>query len=115
MPSGKKFGYAGPSQSIEAEEDIELLFNRITERHSENGPRDADSAVFFTFGGTGKRAPAMSAAIRSKGQPATVHDIHATILNLLGMDHKRLTYFFNGRHMRLTDVHGELIPEIAGV
>ena len=42
----------------------------------------------------------------------TYHDIHATILHLLGMDHKRLTYFFNGRHMRLTDVHGELIPEL---
>jgi hypothetical protein len=42
----------------------------------------------------------------------TYHDIHATILHLLGMDHKRLTYYFNGRHMRLTDVHGELIPEL---
>ena len=40
----------------------------------------------------------------------TYHDIHATILHLLGIDHKRLTYFFNGRHMRLTDVHGVLIP-----
>ena len=40
----------------------------------------------------------------------TYHDIHATILHLLGIDHERLTYFFNGRHMRLTDVHGELIP-----
>ena len=47
-------------------------------------------------------------------QPTSVHDIHATILNLLGMDHKRLTYFFNGRYMRLTDVHGELIPQIVG-
>ena len=42
----------------------------------------------------------------------TYHDIHATILHLLGMDHKRLTYYFNGRHMRLTDVHGELIPQL---
>ena len=40
------------------------------------------------------------------------HDLHATVLHLLGLDHKRLTYYFNGRHMRLTDVHGELIPEI---
>jgi len=46
-------------------------------------------------------------------QPVSVHDFHATILHLLGIDHKRLTYFFNGRHMRLTDVHGELIPQIA--
>ena len=46
-------------------------------------------------------------------QPVSVHDFHATVLHLLGIDHKRLTYFFNGRHMRLTDVHGELIPQIA--
>jgi hypothetical protein len=47
-------------------------------------------------------------------QPISVHDFHATVLGLLGIDHKRLTYFFNGRHMRLTDVHGELISQIAG-
>lgn len=41
-----------------------------------------------------------------------VHDLHATLLHLLGMDHKRLTYRFGGRDMRLTDVHGELIPGI---
>lgn len=45
-------------------------------------------------------------------QPITVHDFHATILHLLGLDHKRLTHLFNGRNMRLTDVHGELIPQI---
>ena len=41
-----------------------------------------------------------------------VHDLHATILHLLGMDHKRLTYRFSGRDMRLTDVHGEVVQEI---
>jgi arylsulfatase A-like enzyme len=41
-----------------------------------------------------------------------VHDLHATILHLLGLDHKRLTYRFSGRDMRLTDVHGELIHGI---
>ena len=45
-------------------------------------------------------------------QPVSYHDVHATILHMLGIDHKRLTYFFNGRNMRLTDVHGELIPQI---
>ena len=47
-------------------------------------------------------------------QPVPVYDFHATILHLLGLDHKRLTYMFNGRPIRLTDVHGELIPQIAG-
>lgn len=45
-------------------------------------------------------------------QPISVHDLHATILHLLGLDHTRLTYRFNGRDMRLTDVYGELIPQI---
>lgn len=41
-----------------------------------------------------------------------VHDLHATILHLLGLDHKRLTFRFGGRDMRLTDVHGELVEGI---
>ena len=38
-----------------------------------------------------------------------VHDLHATMLHLLGLDHKQLTYRYSGRDMRLTDVHGEVI------
>jgi hypothetical protein len=49
---------------------------------------------------------------KAEQQPISVHDLHATILHLLGMDHTRLTYFFNGRDMRLTDVYGEPIPQI---
>jgi len=45
-------------------------------------------------------------------QPISVHDFHATILQKVGLDHKKLTYYFNGRNMRLTDVHGELIPQL---
>jgi hypothetical protein len=41
-----------------------------------------------------------------------IHDLHATMLHLLGVDHKRLTYRFGGRDMRLTDVHGEVITNI---
>jgi hypothetical protein len=41
-----------------------------------------------------------------------IHDLHATMLHLLGIDHKRLTFRFGGRDMRLTDVHGELIHGI---
>jgi hypothetical protein len=52
--------------------------------------------------------------LRAEQQIITPHDLHATILHLMGMDHKRLTFFFNGRHMRLTDVHGELVPQIVG-
>jgi hypothetical protein len=41
--------------------------------------------------------------------PVSVFDLQATILHCLGIDHKRLTYKFQGRHFRLTDVHGELV------
>jgi len=41
-----------------------------------------------------------------------VHDLHATILHLLGLDHTLLTYFHGGRDMRLTDVHGRVVPEL---
>ena len=44
----------------------------------------------------------------------TVHDFHATILHLLGLDHERLTYYHNGLERRLTDVHGEVVRAILG-
>jgi arylsulfatase A-like enzyme len=45
-------------------------------------------------------------------RPVTIYDFHATILHLLGLDHKRLTYYHNGTQRRLTDVHGEVVEEI---
>jgi hypothetical protein len=44
--------------------------------------------------------------------PVDVHDLHATILKLLGVDHTKLTYKFQGRHFRLTDVHGRVVSSI---
>jgi hypothetical protein len=41
-----------------------------------------------------------------------VHDLNATILHLLGVDHTRLTYRFQGRDFRLTDIHGEVVRGI---
>ncbi len=41
-----------------------------------------------------------------------IHDLHATMLHLLGFDHTKLTYRFSGRDMRLTDVHGEVVHDI---
>ena len=43
---------------------------------------------------------------------AEIHDLHATLLHLLGIDHTRLTFRFSGRDMRLTDVHGHVIREV---
>ena len=45
-------------------------------------------------------------------QPTSVHDLHATILHLLGFDHTRLTYRYAGRDFRLTDVHGNVLTDI---
>jgi hypothetical protein len=44
--------------------------------------------------------------------PVSVHDLHATILNRLGIDHEKLTYRFQGRYYRLTDVHGKVVRGI---
>ena len=42
----------------------------------------------------------------------TIHDLHATILHLIGLDHERLTYRFGGRDFRLTDVYGNVVRDI---
>ena len=44
--------------------------------------------------------------------PVHIHDWHATILHLLGLNHEQLTYKVQGRHFRLTDVHGEVVKGI---
>ena len=44
--------------------------------------------------------------------PVSVHDLHATLLHLMGIDHKRFTYRFEGRDFRLTDVAGELVKPL---
>jgi arylsulfatase A-like enzyme len=42
----------------------------------------------------------------------SVHDLHATILHLMGMNHEKLTFRYSGRDFRLTDVHGNVAHEI---
>ena len=41
-----------------------------------------------------------------------MHDLHATLLHLLGIDHEKLTFRFGGRDIRLTDVHGRVVKEL---
>ena len=41
-----------------------------------------------------------------------MHDLHATILHQLGLDHEKLTYRYSGRDFRLTDVHGQVVKNI---
>lgn len=67
--------------------------------------------------GAGVKAPFTYGATDEFGHKAvenvaTVHDFHATILHLLGLDHKRLTFYHNGLQRRLTDVHGHVIHDV---
>ncbi len=67
--------------------------------------------------GAGVKAPFSYGATDEFGYEAvenvrTVHDLHATILHLLGLDHRRLTFYHNGLERRLTDVHGHVIHEV---
>jgi hypothetical protein len=60
----------------------------------------------ITYGGTDELG------YNAVENPVHVHDLHATLLHLLGIDHKRLTYRFQGRDFRLTDVFGEVVRPI---
>ena len=44
--------------------------------------------------------------------PVHWHDFHATVLHLMGIDHKKLTYYHNGIERRLTNVHGHVVSDI---
>ena len=53
-----------------------------------------------------------SSGDRRREPKVHVHDFHATILHLLGLDHTKLTYRHGGRDYRLTDVHGNVVREL---
>jgi len=86
---------------------------------SENGDGRDHNHFGFTvwLAGGGIRAGTAYGATDDFGFKAvenrvSVHDLHATILHLLGLDHERLTYRYSGRDFRLTDVHGRAVREI---
>ena len=85
---------------------------------SEKPGRDHNPHAFtFWFAGGGIKAGVRYGATDELGHKAVenlvdVHDLHATVMHLLGMDHKRLTFRLNGRDFRLTDVAGRVIHEI---
>ncbi len=57
-------------------------------------------------------APPTTSASKAIENIVDVHDLHATILYLLGVDHEKLTFHYSGRDFRLTDVHGKVIHDI---
>jgi len=92
-------------------------FGRTPFAQGSNG-RDHSPFGFSLFlCGGGARGGAIYGATDDYGYRAVenkceLHDLHATMLHLAGMDHKRLTYRFSGRDMRLTDVHGSVLHDI---
>lgn len=91
----------------------------VRDRNGNDNPgRDHNNKAFTTIlaGGGVKRGTIYGAtdefgaeAVKDK---VHVHDLHATILALLGFDHEKLTYRYNGRDFRLTDVHGKVVKGI---
>jgi len=92
-------------------------FGRTPMAQGKNG-RDHNPFGFTVWlAGGGVRAGSAYGATDDYGYHAVenkveIYDLHATMLHLLGFDHKRLTYRFGGRDMRLTDVHGEVLKPI---
>jgi hypothetical protein len=80
--------------------------------------RDHNPHAFTVWlAGAGVRGGTLYGATDELGHRAvenrvSVHDLHATILHLLGLEHTRLTYRYNGRDFRLTDVHGNVVREV---
>ena len=80
-----------------------------------NITRDAVRSAGLAGGGT--RGGLRYGETDPTGQTAEVdkvhlHDLHATLLHLLGLDHERLTYRYGGRDFRLTDIHGQVVKGI---
>jgi arylsulfatase A-like enzyme len=93
-------------------------FGRTPYAEKNGTGRDHNPAGFTTWlAGGGVKAGFAHGATDEFGHKAVqdkvhMHDLHATILHLLGLDHERLTYRYAGRDFRLTDVHGRIVREI---
>ena len=92
-------------------------FGRTSDSQGTNG-RDHNPNAFTTwFAGGGFKGGTQYGATdefgyKSVEKRVNAHDIHATILHLMGINHEELTYRFNGRDFRLTDVEGEVLHDI---
>ena len=93
-------------------------FGRIPTFQKGASGRDHNPDGFTVWmAGAGVKAPFSHGATdpvghRAVEHPASVHDVHATILHLAGLEHRRLSIYHNGIQRRLTDVHGEVITDV---
>jgi hypothetical protein len=74
----------------------------------EKSAREMPSAMGVTEGTVADT----SVHLRGSHKKVHIHDLHATLLYLLGLDHERPTYRYGGRDFRLTDVHGRIVQDI---
>ena len=89
----------------------------VTQTGAKPGRDHNPNAFTVWMAGGGVKGGTMYGATDEVGLKAaenrvSVHDLHATILHLLGLDHKKLTYRYNGRDYRLTDVFGNVVKEV---
>ncbi|GIS60530.1 MAG: sulfatase [Planctomycetaceae bacterium] len=94
-------------------------FGRTPFAQGGNGRDHNPFGFSIWLAGGGSRAGYVHGATDEFGYHAVqdkveVYDLHATMLHLMGMDHEKLTYRFSSRDMRLTDVHGRVVPELLG-
>ncbi len=92
-------------------------FGRTPVSQGGNGRDHNPHAMTMFFAGAGIRPGIAHGSTDDHGYYAVenkvhYHDVHATLLHLLGLDHTRLTYRYAGRDFRLTDIHGEVVKEI---
>jgi hypothetical protein len=93
-------------------------YAQVDKKNPDKPGRDHHHTGFSMFlAGGGVRSGMTYGATDEFGMHAVeqrvhVHDLHATVLHLLGFDHRRLTYRYSGRDFRLTDVHGRVVQEI---
>lgn len=92
-------------------------FGRTPFAQGNNGRDHNPSAFSIWLAGAGIKGGTVYGTTDEYGyrvidKPTTIHDLHATMLHLLGMNHEALTYRFSGRDIRLTDVHGHVIHDI---
>jgi hypothetical protein len=92
-------------------------FGRTPFAQGDDGRDHNPSAFSMWMAGAGIKGGTVYGATDDYGyrvvdKPVTIHDLHATMLHLLGVDHKQLTFPFGGRNFRLTDVHGNVVKDI---
>lgn len=93
-------------------------FGRLPQLQYETGRGHNAEGFTFLMAGGGIRGGYAYGATDELGhkavdKPVHLHDLHATILHQLGLDHENLTYRYGGRDFRLTDVHGNVVGELA--